>query len=575
VWWWVFIYTYIFTNEVNAIIKERSMKMGIIKKMCRKMKRVYFILVVLFAIPVYVIAQTLPATPPSGYDQVKSSSQKGQVSYINYQSSATNTQRRARLYLPPGYSTSNQYSVLYLLHGIGGDEDEWYNNGAPNVILDNLIAEGKIKPFVLVLPNGNADEGGSSDGWENFTNDLINCLIPYIESNYSVSTDRRHRAVAGLSMGGGQSLNIGLTHLELFPYVGGFSAAPNTYSNDRLFSDPAATRQQLKFLFVSIGTNDSLISYSNGITSFCNSNNIPYTYFIIQGAGHDWNVWKQSLWNFAQMAGEAGFTGAAEPTAEPTPVEPTPTPNQEPVWSGGLYTLNGSSDYVDLPDGLTNDLYDFSVACWVRLNSLDTWSRIFDFGGDTNVFMMLTPASGNTGYPYFCLTTSGNDGEQGLDGTSELLTGSWQHIAVTRSGSTGILYINSQEEDRNTGMTLNPADLGNTTNNYIGRSQWSHDPYLNGEVDDFVVYNRALSASEVSALGSTPPGGGSGTLGDANGDGAINIVDALLIAQYYVGLDPAGFIEGNADTNCDGSIDIVDALLVARYYVGLISGFQC
>jgi glucuronoarabinoxylan endo-1,4-beta-xylanase len=263
-------------------------------------------------------------------------------------------------------------------------------------------------------------------------------------------------------------------------------------------------------------------------------------------------------------------------TPTPTPVEspgPTPTPNQNPIWSGGPYSLNGSSSsYVELPDGITGDLYDFSIACWVKLNSLDTWSRIFDFGGDTNVFMMLTPASGNTGYPYFCITTSGNDGEQGINGTGALPTGSWQHLAVTRSGNTGILYINTQEVGRNAGMTLHPADMGNTTNNYIGRSQWSADPYLNADIDGFVVYNRALSAQEVSALGGTPPGG-SGDLGDANGSGAIDIVDALIIAQYYVGLDPSGFIAANADTNCDGSINIVDALLVAQYYVGLINRF--
>jgi hypothetical protein len=269
-------------------------------------------------------------------------------------------------------------------------------------------------------------------------------------------------------------------------------------------------------------------------------------------------------------------TTTTEPTPDPTSTPttgPTTPPSQDPIFSGGPYTLNGSSDYVDLPDGLTNDLYDFSIACWVKLNSLDTWSRIFDFGGDTNVFMMLTPASGNTGYPYFCITTSGNDGEQGINGTGTLPTGSWQHLAVSRSGNTGILYVNTQEAGRNAGITLHPSDLGNTTNNYIGRSQWSADPYLNADIDGFVVYNRALSAQEVSALGSTPPGGGSGTLGDANGSGAIDIVDALIIAQYYVGLNPSGFIAANADTNCDGSINIVDALLVAQYYVGLINRF--
>jgi lysophospholipase L1-like esterase len=182
-----------------------------------------------------------------------------------------------------------------------------------------------------------------------------------------------------------------------------------------------------------------------------------------------------------------------------------PVSTGDPVWSGGPYTLNGTSDYVDIPDGLTNNMNDFSVACWVYLNTLDTWSRVFDFGGDTNVFMMLTPASGNTGYPYFAITTSGNDGEQGIDGTSALPTGSWQHLTVVKSGTTGILYINTQEVGRNTAISLTPADLGNTTNNYIGRSQWENDPYLNGSIAEVLVYDRALSVSEVTALGNNPP----------------------------------------------------------------------
>jgi hypothetical protein len=162
--------------------------------------------------------------------------------------------------------------------------------------------------------------------------------------------------------------------------------------------------------------------------------------------------------------------------------------------------LYGPIDYFDLPDGISNNLYDFSIACWVYLNSLDTWNRFFDFGGDTNVFMILTPASGTTGNPSFCITLTGNDGEQGLNGNSTMPTGSWQHVTVTRSGSTSILYINAQEADRNTDMTLSPADMGDTVNNYLGRSQWSNDPYLNGLVDDFYIYDRALSSSEVTSL---------------------------------------------------------------------------
>ena len=127
---------------------------NIMKKISNKLRRKFSIiavlLAILFAIPVNsVAAETLPASPPSGYDQVKTNIPHGQVSYITYQSTATNSQRRARIYLPPGYSTNNKYSVMYLLHGIGGNEDEWYNNGAPNVILDNQLLPVKFNPLSL------------------------------------------------------------------------------------------------------------------------------------------------------------------------------------------------------------------------------------------------------------------------------------------------------------------------------------------------------------------------------------------------------------------------------------------
>jgi peptidoglycan/xylan/chitin deacetylase (PgdA/CDA1 family) len=178
--------------------------------------------------------------------------------------------------------------------------------------------------------------------------------------------------------------------------------------------------------------------------------------------------------------------------------------SQEPIFSGGPYALGGSN-YVDLPDGLTNNLSDCSIACWVYLYSRDTWSRIYDFGGSSDVFMMLTPASGDTGYPYFAITTSGNGGEQGINATSALPTGTWQHLTVVLSGNTGILYINGQEVGRNSGVSLNPSDLGNTVNNYVGRSQWPNDPYLNANITGFLIYNTALSAADVSSIASNPP----------------------------------------------------------------------
>jgi arabinoxylan arabinofuranohydrolase len=295
------------------------------------------------------------------------------------------------------------------------------------------------------------------------------------------------------------------------------------------------------------------------------------------GSGFLFNI------NWWKFSGGSTPDPTVAPTPDPTPA-PTATPNQNPIFSGGPYSLDGtSSSYVDLPDGLTSNISDISIAAWVKLNSIANWTRVFDFGNDTNVYMMLTAASGTTGYPYFGITTSSNTGEQGINGTSPFPAGSWQHMAVIKSGTTGILYINGQEVGRNSGISLNPSDLGNTVNNYIGKSQWSADPYANGTIDKFVVYNRAISASELATLAGTPPDAtpaptaqpACSLIGDVNSSGTIDIVDALLVAQAYVGLIPSGYNAACADVNCSGGIDIVDALLVAQYYVGLITSFSC
>jgi enterochelin esterase-like enzyme/fibronectin type 3 domain-containing protein/regulation of enolase protein 1 (concanavalin A-like superfamily) len=277
------------------------------------MKRALFILGGLFAIPAGVLAQALPTTPPTNYATVISTNPAGRVMGFDYYSAATDTLRPARIYLPPGYSTTNKYPVIYMCHGIGGSENDWFGAGA-NVIADNLIAGGKIKPLILVTMSCNAvlpDEDGSLiNGYQRFTDDLINSLVPYVESHYSVS-DRLHRALCGLSMGAGQSLNIGLPNPSLFPYVGAFSAAPDTCDNSALFPDGGTlVRQVSKFLFISYGTADSLIVYGTGVHNYCDTNGIPNTYWTIQGEGHDWGVWDPSLWNFLQMAGAAGLTNA-------------------------------------------------------------------------------------------------------------------------------------------------------------------------------------------------------------------------------------------------------------------------
>jgi hypothetical protein len=182
-----------------------------------------------------------------------------------------------------------------------------------------------------------------------------------------------------------------------------------------------------------------------------------------------------------------------------------------PTWvtgqSGNAVNLDGSNDYVSMPTGVVNGLNNFSIATWVRLDTISTWSRIFDIGTGMTVNMFLTPQNGATNAVRFAITTNGNGSEQQISGSSALPTGTWTHVAVTKSGNTGTLYVNGSVVGTNNNMTLSPSSLGNTNQNWIGRSQYP-DPYLDGQIDDFRIYNRALSGSEVSTLAS---GGGGPT----------------------------------------------------------------
>jgi hypothetical protein len=171
------------------------------------------------------------------------------------------------------------------------------------------------------------------------------------------------------------------------------------------------------------------------------------------------------------------------------------------TFAGGLQknavSLNGSSQYVRLPSGIVTGLTSFSISAWVNLSTGATWSRIFDFGTGTTAYMFLTPTSGAGAR--FSITTGGYAQEQQVNAGAPA-TGSWQLVAVTVAANTGILYVNGAEVARNMSMTLNPASLGTTTQNWLGRSQYGGDPYLTGRLDNFRIYNRALSASEVQTL---------------------------------------------------------------------------
>jgi enterochelin esterase-like enzyme len=284
------------------------------------------------------LASQAPATAypnaPAGFDVRQPGIQSGRVEPIEYDSKVTGNKRPAVVYTPPGYSTARKYPVLYLLHGIGGTQNHWTQFGAADAILDNLIAANKAVPMIIVMPNGRASNepamvfgprGGGRAGapaapneagrgrpggagmaveftaYAAFEQELIGDLVPFIESRYSVQADREHRALAGLSMGGGQSLNFGLANLDTFAWVGGFSSAPNTLPPAQLVKNPAAAAQRLKLLWVSCGDQDTLFNISEGVHKHLAENKVPHVWHIDVGGAHTFPVWKNDLYHLSTL----------------------------------------------------------------------------------------------------------------------------------------------------------------------------------------------------------------------------------------------------------------------------------
>jgi enterochelin esterase-like enzyme len=302
---------------------------------------------------------------PSGFASRRDGVDHGKIETVEYDSKSVGDTRKMMVYLPPCYAKDTKYPVLYLLHGAGDNEGGWTRSGAANVILDNLFADKKIVPMIVVMPNGSGqgprpgtvlagtivkradtdkngivsreeflaaaealykeldtgilDEkqlatglnrlmptpgppGGRRRGFGDFVsgfqNELLKEVIPYVESHYPVQADREHRAIAGLSMGGGQALTIGLRHLDVFAYVGGFSSALFR-DTSALVSDPAAASKQLRLLWLSCGDEDRLMDASKSFHTTLERKNVSHLWHVDSGA-HNWPVWKNDLYLVAQ-----------------------------------------------------------------------------------------------------------------------------------------------------------------------------------------------------------------------------------------------------------------------------------
>jgi len=216
------------------------------------------------------------------------------------------------VYTPPGYDASKaSYPVLYLLHGNGEDQQGWVRNGRANIILDNLIAEGKAKPMIVVMPQGHALQAQGVEPLKRITGetsmfsplfepDLLQVIVPFVEKRFRAQKDANDRAIAGLSMGGGQALSIGLTHQDLFHYVLGFSAAtgPNFLDISRTVqqvdAEAATTNKTLRLLWISCGRQDFLFQTNKELVQNLTDHGIKHMYVETEGA-HVWSVWRKNL----------------------------------------------------------------------------------------------------------------------------------------------------------------------------------------------------------------------------------------------------------------------------------------
>ena len=238
-----------------------------------------------------------PLSPaPKGFDVRRDGIERGKVETLEFESKTLGEKRGVVVYTPPGYTKDTKYPVLYLLHGKGGRESSWTKGGLANVILDNLYADKKQVLMIVAMPNGTVEAGKS------FENELLNDVIPFVESRYPVKAERESRAVAGLSMGGGQSLRIGLKNLDKFAWIGGFSSALGFGGGGTpasLLINPEAQSKQIRLLWVSCGDKDTLLNTNKAFHAALEEKKVPHIWYLETGA-HDYTVWKNDLYLLSQ-----------------------------------------------------------------------------------------------------------------------------------------------------------------------------------------------------------------------------------------------------------------------------------
>lgn len=245
----------------------------------------------------------IPGDAPYDFKEVP----HGTVHYHGYHSKPINRFREMKVYTPPGYETGDEaYPVLVLQHGHSDSFATWTEFGKAHWILDNLIAEGKAKPMIVIMLDGHPipesyGDGRSEANTEELRKDLMEAALPMVERNYRTKAGPENRAIVGLSMGGLHSLTIGLNELDAFSHIGAFSAAvPSTEAISGALDDAAKTNVKLKLFWISIGKDDFLLGENKKMTAALDEAGIEYDYSLTEG-GHSWPVWRDYLAEFAPL----------------------------------------------------------------------------------------------------------------------------------------------------------------------------------------------------------------------------------------------------------------------------------
>jgi enterochelin esterase-like enzyme len=254
----------------------------------------------------------LPGNPPLLHDF--QNVPHGKISLQWYLSKSLGTRRPLQVYTPPGYEAEPKahFPTLYLFHGTGDNEAMWTGLGRAHWILDNLIAQRRAQPMIIVMPDCHAIPPGSGSPQENldaFERDLLQDLMPFVEANYRTQADADHRALIGVSMGGGQSLIIGLKHPDRFAWIGGMSSAPTSNGpfDDAvaLLGDDGALKASVKLIWFACGKEDRLVVSNRRLDDALSSHGIPHQFVEVDG-GHAWPVWRKNLAQFAPLLFQPG-----------------------------------------------------------------------------------------------------------------------------------------------------------------------------------------------------------------------------------------------------------------------------